>query len=144
MKSLFLLCLFGLSLQGFAQISVRVEVSADTVAPGEMVQLMYTIENGDGRFEPPDLTGVPVISGPNTSSSFLIENGRKSTSQTYSYILRPEMKGKISVPPAAFQTPEDKIMIDPIEITVQDAKDRHRPSPAETKTTGTTREKRKF
>jgi hypothetical protein len=76
----FILSIFGyVCLQ--AQPSIKVEVSADTIPVGEIVEVTYTIENGDGEFEAPDFNGLPVISGPNTSSSFVYQNGKMSSSQ---------------------------------------------------------------
>jgi hypothetical protein len=72
-----------------AQPSIKVEVSADTIPVGEIVEVTYTIENGDGEFEAPDFNGLPVISGPNTSSSFVYQNGKMSSSQSYTYLFRP-------------------------------------------------------
>lgn len=37
-----------------AQATLKVEVSADTVKPGELVKVEYTIENGEGKFTGPD------------------------------------------------------------------------------------------
>src|SRR5688500_19840364 len=87
-----LICVAGLMT---AQVSIKVEVSADTIAAGETVEVIYSIDNGEGRFEPPDLTGLPLISGPNTSSSFMIQNGKKSSSQSYTYIFKPMEEGEI-------------------------------------------------
>ena len=85
-----------------AQATIKVEVSSDTVRVGEVVELKYTFENGEGQFTPPDMSGLPIISGPNVSSSFMIVNGKKSSSQSYTYIFRPDAEGEIIVPKSSY------------------------------------------
>lgn len=144
MKTLITFCFCGLTVLLMAQPTVKVEVSADIISPGELVEVTYTIENGDGRFEAPDLKNVPVVSGPNTSSSFMIANGKKSSSQSYSYILRPVDEGKIVIPEAYFRDGENSLKIDPVEIEV--LKDAHKlpTEPPVNKSIKQTREKKKF
>ncbi|MEP6794202.1 MAG: BatD family protein [Saprospiraceae bacterium] len=127
-----------------AQPTVKVEVSADTINPGAFVEVMYTIENGEGRFEAPDLKNVPVVSGPNTSSSFMIANGKKSSSQSYSYILQPVDEGKIVIPEAYFRDGENSLKIDPVEIVVLNNTRQPPVEPPVNKSTKPTREKKKF
>ncbi|HZV68873.1 MAG TPA: BatD family protein [Saprospiraceae bacterium] len=127
-----------------AQPVVKVEVSADTINPGELVEVTYTIENGDGRFEAPELKNMPVVSGPNTSSSFMISNGKKSSSQSYSYILRAVEEGKIIIPEAAFQDGDRRLKIDPVEIIVLKHSNRPSVPPPPDKPTKPIREKKKF
>ena len=127
-----------------AQPVVKVEVSADTINPGELVEVTYTIENGEGRFEAPDLKNVPVVSGPNTSSSFMISNGKKSSSQSYSYILRAGEEGKIVIPEAGFRDGDHRLKIDPVEIIVLQHVNRPAVPPPPVTPTKPIREKRKF
>ena len=137
----FFLCLTTLLM---GQPTVKVEVSADTINPGELVEVTYTIENGEGRFEAPDFQNLPVVSGPNTSSSFMFQNGKKSSSQSYSFILKPVEEGKIVIPSAYFREKDHDLKIDPVEIVVLIHAKKTVPSPPETKSTKQTREKRKF
>jgi hypothetical protein len=126
-----------------AQPSVKVELSADTVMMGELVELTYTIENGQGKFTQPDLTGLPIVSGPNSSTSMVYENGKMSTSQSYSYILRPERTGQLVIPPTTYVTGADTITLQPLTVVV----DKYFPvePPGQSKTTnGVVREKKKF
>ena len=102
----------------YSQPTVKVEVSADTINPGQLVEIIYTIENGEGKFEAPDLGVLPVVSGPNTSSSFMIQNGKKSSSQSYSYILQPVEEGVLLIPEAYFREKGHELKIDPVKIIV--------------------------
>lgn len=101
-----------------AQTQFTVEVSADTVGVGQLVEIKYIIENGEGRFEAPDLTNLPVVSGPNTSSSFIFQNGKSQSTITYSYILKPLEPGIIEIPKATYED-ESIMTIDPVIIVVQ-------------------------
>ena len=101
-----------------AQATIKVEVSSDTIRVGEIVEVKYTFENGEGQFTSPDLTGLPLISGPNVSSSFMIVNGKKSSSQTYTYIFRPVEEGQILLPPSTYTENEKQEIIQSVLITV--------------------------
>lgn len=126
-----------------AQPSVKVELSADTVMMGDLVELTYTIENGQGKFKQPDLTGLPIVSGPNSSTSMVYENGKMSTSQSYSYILRPERSGQLVIPSATYVTGADTITLQPLTVVAE----KYFPvePPGQSKTTnGVVREKKRF
>jgi uncharacterized protein (DUF58 family) len=128
----------------FGQPTVKVEVSADTIKPGDLVEVTYTIENGEGRFEAPDFQNLPVVSGPNTSSSFMIQNGKKSSSQSYSYILRGQEEGKIIIPEAFFREGEHELKIDSVQIMVLANTNSIQEKKPDTKSSKATREKKKF
>jgi hypothetical protein len=127
-----------------SQATFKVEVSADTIPPGELVQVTYTIENGEGHFEAPDFRDLPLVSGPNTSSSFMIQNGKKSSSQSYSFILRGESEGKIVIPTATFHNKDHELKIDPVEIVVSSEPDKMLNANQENKSVKASREKKKF
>jgi uncharacterized protein (DUF58 family) len=146
MKLFFISVVFFLALQASAQPSIKVEVSADTVVIGDNVEVTYTIENGEGQFKMPDLKGLPVISGPNSSSSFLYQDGKSTSSQSYSFLLRPLEEGKLIIPMTSYQDKEEKMTIQPVEIIVVAQKDKPVSPKSITQTPAAkpTREKRKF
>jgi len=146
MKYLFFIAALSLSIATDAQPVVKVELSSDTIAAGKTVQVTYTIENGEGNFIMPDMNDLPLISGPNSSSSFMYQNGKMSSNQSYSFTLLGMEPGKLVVPEAAYKTGHEMLSINPVEIIVIDG-DGPSVSPSKSKeTTGskTTREKRKF
>lgn len=146
MKYLFFIAAFSLSFATTAQPVVKVEVSSDTISMGQTVQVTYTIENGEGNFIMPDMNDLPVISGPNSSSSFMYKNGKMSSSQSYSFTLLGMEPGKLVLPEAAYKTGDELLAINPVEIIVI-AGEGQPASPSKSKeTTGSksTREKRKF
>ncbi len=144
MKFFFTIGIFYWTTMLMAQPTVKVEVSADTINPGELVEVTYTIENGEGRFEAPDFRNLPVVSGPNTSSSFMIQNGKKSSSQSYSYILRGEEEGKIVIPEAYFREKDHDMKIDSVAIVVLTHSNKSPGPQPDIKSSKVTREKKKF
>lgn len=125
---------------------IKVEVSSDTIAPGEVVEVTYTIENGEGKFNMPDLTGLPVVSGPNSSSSFMYQNGKMSSFQSYSFSLLPREEGVLTVPNTTYVSKTESLTIQPVIIVVGPGSSK--PSTVkvvpESSSSKSTREKRKF
>lgn len=118
MRILFFTCMLMMPGWMMAQPSIKVEVSADTVSPGEMVKISYTIEDGEGLFDGPDMYGLPLVSGPNTSSSVMIKNGKRKTSITYSYILMSSREALIEIPKAVYKTEDEELIFEPVRIAV--------------------------
>jgi hypothetical protein len=118
MKFIITFILAGIAQIVFSQAAIKVEVSADTVSPGELVKVTYTIENGEGKFNAPEISGLPLVSGPNISSSFMIQNGQKSSSQSYTYVFMPDQEGDIIIPEASYQENGENQSIEPVRITV--------------------------
>jgi acetaldehyde dehydrogenase (acetylating) len=129
-----------------AQPMVKVDVSSDTVALGETIEVTYTIENGEGKFIMPDMKDLPLISGPNSSSSYMYQNGKMSSTQSYSFVLLATEAGKLVVPGTIYQTGKDKLTINPVEIIVlgEDGKAAAPKNKAEESKIKATREKKKF
>ena len=144
MKFLFTIGIVSLTTFIMGQPTVKVEVSADTIKPGDLVEVTYTIENGEGRFEAPDFQNLPLVSGPNTSSSFMIQNGKKSSSQSYSYIFRGQGEGKIVIPEAFFNDGGNELKIDSVQIIVMVNSDSDKAKQSEIKSLKATHEKKKF
>lgn len=139
--------LLWLSIMAFGQQPVvKVEVSSDTISIGELVEVTYTIENGEGKLLMPDISNLPVIRGPNTSSSFMYQNGKMSSNQSYSFTLMAMEAGTLVIPAATYQTGEEKLTINPVEVVVLATPGAPSSSkPATGKSSSTiTREKRKF
>jgi len=135
---------FGFHLR--AQPLVKVEVSSDTIAVGEVVEVTYTIENAEGKFNMPDLNGLPIVSGPNSSSSFMYQNGKMSSFQSYSFSLLASEEGLILIPKTTYVVDDKRTTIEPVTIVVGNgtSKSSSGKTTVETPSSKTTREKRKF
>jgi BatD DUF11 like domain len=146
MKHLLFIPMMLLTIAMHAQPMVKVDVHPDTVAIGGTVEVTYTIENGEGKFLMPDMRDLPLISGPNSSSSYMYQNGKMSSTQSYSFVLLATEPGKIKIPGTTYQTGKDKLDIKPVEIIVlgEGEKPGSRKNKSDDTTSKTTREKRKF
>ena len=125
---------------------VKVEVSSDTIAVGELVEVTYAIENAEGQFNMPDLKGLPIVSGPNSSSSFMYQNGKMSSYQSYSFSLLASEEGILLIPKTTYVVDKEITSIEPVTIVVGNGATKSLPgkTPAETPSSRSTREKRKF
>ncbi len=131
-------------LAAYAQPSVTVNVSADTVRPGEIIEITYTVENGQGRLALPDMSGLPVVSGPNSSSSFIYQGGVTRSTQSYSFQLLAREEGKIEIPATKYTDKDQVLEIKGVTITVS-ANGAKSTSPSTSATPPPVqREKRKF
>lgn len=121
MKQLIIyLCIFCLGVgSGICQEDgFYLELSSDTILAGNVVQVSFHANNVSGQFEAPDMVGMNVISGPNTSSSMAMMNGKVTQNASYSYTLLLEDIGEIIIPPAFFVTNEGTLETEPTSIII--------------------------
>lgn len=131
----YLTILFGLIITTVSaqDPSLLVEISSDTILMGNYVQLKYTIENAQGKFEMPELDGMRVVSGPNTSTSMSMINGKVTQSASYAVFLEPIDVGTSTVGPVYIETEQGTLETQPISIVVADNPDGLQMSPYELK-----------
>ena len=127
MKKLFMLAAsFMISLVAFSQQEAKltVEVSNDSILLGNYIEVKFTIENaGVTNFEAPNFDGFNIVSGPNQSSSMMINNGQVTQSVAYSYYIEPLAIGNYFIQPAFVDTDEGALESIPLEILVVDNPD---------------------
>ncbi len=133
-----------IGLAAYAQPSVTVNVSADTVRPGEIIEVTYTVENGQGRLALPDMSGLPVVSGPNSSSSFIYQGGVTRSTQSYSFQLLAREEGTIEIPATKYTDKDQVLDIKGVTITVSAGGGKSKPSSKSAAPPPVQREKRKF
>ena len=115
------MAMLSLSILRAQQDDVRftVEVSTDSLLMDNMLQVRFTLENGQGQdFQAPYFTGFNVVSGPNYSSSVSIVNGRTSQTLTYTFQLMPQKIGNYYIEPASIKVGNDYLETAPIEVIV--------------------------
>ena len=117
MKNFFLLILLSSTLFSFGQ-SFEGSVNRDTVLLGNTFTLRYYAEQLDGQFQPPELSNLNVISGPNSSMSVNIINGQASRKISYTITVLPDDVGQIEVDPALLMTEDSTYMSFPFIIEV--------------------------
>ena len=133
-----------ISLAALAQPSVTVNVSADTVRPGEIIEVTYTVENGQGRLALPDMNGLPVVSGPNSSSSFIYQGGVTRSTQSYSFQLLAREEGTIEIPATTYTDKDQVLDIKGLTIMVTASGGKAKTPSKSTTPPPVQREKRKF
>jgi hypothetical protein len=100
-----------------ADVQVRARVDRTSVAPGESLQLMVTINGGDGSVNVDAITDFKVLSrGTSTNVQFI--NGRTSREVTYNYTLIPNRKGTLTIPALTVSVGDRYLLTDPIRISV--------------------------
>lgn len=115
------LALLSLSMLRAQQSEVRftVEVNTDSLLMGNMLQVRFILENGQGQdFQAPYFNGFSVVSGPNYASSMSMVNGRTTQRLTYTFHLMPEDIGNYYIEPASIKVGDQYLETAPIEITV--------------------------
>ncbi len=93
-------------------------LSNDTILAGNVLQVSFIANNVSGQFDAPDLEGLNVVSGPNTSSSMSMINGTVAQHASYSYGIYIENIGEVIIPPAFFVTKEGTLETEPTSVIV--------------------------
>lgn len=94
------------------------KINSDTILAGNVLQVSFVANNVSGQFEAPDMEGLNVVSGPNTSTSMSMVNGTVTQHSTYSYGIYMEDIGEVIIPPAYFVTSEGTLETEPTHIIV--------------------------
>ena len=104
--------------------SVRFEASTDArqILLGDYLQVTFSLHNADGSdFRPPSFDNCQVLAGPGSSVQTTIINGQISKTIAYTYTLRPERKGKLTIGPASIVAGGRQLRSKPLDITVLEA-----------------------
>lgn len=120
---IFCLSLTALATQGQKNPFIA-KLSQDTVLLGNAFVLTFTLNNVAGDyFEPPHFSDFRVVSGPNQSAFFSMNNGEVLQSISYSFHLEPLKTGHHFIPPAYIHTEEKTFETSPLEVVVVDNPD---------------------
>jgi tetrahydromethanopterin S-methyltransferase subunit F len=90
-----------LGMFGYSQTNFISNVNRNKVGLNEQFTLTFTLNDRGEQFRPPNLSNFSIISGPSTSSSTSIINGKMTRENTYSYKLRANKKGIFTIGPAS-------------------------------------------
>ncbi len=121
MKQLFnhilILVLFPITLT--AQIQFTASVDTKQVPVGDVFEIKFTLENGQGsNFHPPAFGDFNVISGPNRMNSMTIVNGSSRSSETFSYVLQAKREGSFTLGSASMDIKGKTYTTNPLSIFV--------------------------
>ncbi|HXH17903.1 MAG TPA: BatD family protein [Chitinophagales bacterium] len=103
----------------FPQGSFTASVDKRKVSINSTLQVTFTLENADGKnFRPPSFADFSVLSGPNQSTSMQFINGSMSRSVSYSYFLKPNKEGMLTIEPATIVVGGKTISSNPVTVEV--------------------------
>lgn len=97
---------------------ISVKVTADTLLLGNICEITFSAYNFGSKFEAPDFSEVPVISGPNVASNMQFINGHMTQSQSYTYVVKPEETGVFFIGAAYFESQDTTYETPPFEMIV--------------------------
>jgi len=101
----------------------NVSVNSTQVAIGETLQVEFSISNSQAsNFIPPDFKYFKVLGAPMRGSRTSNVNGRVSTSESWTYNIKPEKTGKFWIQPASINLNGTKVFTKRIQIEVLRAK----------------------
>jgi len=110
-----------------AQASFEANVNSEQVPLNDVIQVEFTMNSDGDNFRPPNFEGFSVVGGPNSSVSYAWVNGKKSFKKSFSFLLQPKRKGKITIGKASIQIEGQTYTTNPMTITVTDAVERQDP-----------------
>lgn len=102
----------------FAQVTLSVDISADTIGIEDAVKVTYTLSGAQEKIEVLPWEGLHQVAGPNVSSSFSYVNGVSSQSYSESYILVPSGSGEFYIPPASVMIDGEALETEPLTLYV--------------------------
>jgi len=102
----------------FAQPTLTVSISADTIGMEDAVKVTYKLTDAQERIEILPWEGLQQVAGPNVSSSFSFVNGASSQEYSESYILVPTVEGSIYIPSASVMIDGEPLETEPLELFV--------------------------
>lgn len=114
-----LIIAFGCVIAHAQDVKLSIEMSSDTLLIGNYFELKYEIENASAsEFEAPNLNGIGIVNGPNTSTRMSFVNGKMSQSASFTYYIEPQEIGSFTIPPAFLVLEDNTMETPPIDIIV--------------------------
>lgn len=122
MNKIYFYILFLITTLTFAQdVKFEAKISKSTLGLNEKLQVSFSINQDADNFERPDFDGFKVVGGPFQSTNFSWVNGVKSFNRSYSYVLQPRQKGKLTIKSATIEYDGETYKTQPIKVKVTDA-----------------------
>ncbi|TNE34660.1 protein BatD [bacterium] len=93
-------------------------VSANPVVQGEPFRVQFSVNTDASNFRPPSFDGFEVLNGPSQSSSMQIINGQYSQSLSFTYVLKANSVGTLTIQPASIQVNGKRVRSNSIDLRV--------------------------
>lgn len=108
-----------LCLGSFAQARFYTEVNKNKLSMSENLVVKFTLENANTRsFAPPDFDGFTVVGGPQQMQSHQWVNGVSSSSLSWTYYLRANKEGTLTIGSASVQDGSNILKSNVVKIEV--------------------------
>lgn len=131
MKNLILTTIFLFSTAYTFGQEAKVTTDKEEYKFDEIIELTFELNAKSDSIDIPDLENFKIISGPNKSSTFSIQNGVTTESETRTYRVRPLESGRLKInSPTFFKDGKEikgksiKIKIDPSNLTDEELKEK--------------------
>nr|WP_042291199.1 BatD family protein [Nonlabens ulvanivorans] len=124
MRHLIIFCLLLITgWSSMAQVEFTATPTRDRIAINERVRVEFKMNVAGDNFTPPNFEGFQVVSGPIQSFSQQWVNGKSSMSKSYSYILKPNKTGKVTIKQAIMEFEGAEYKTVPFQIAINGAVD---------------------
>jgi len=98
------------------------KVSKAKLGLNERFRIQFSIDKqGVDGFKPPSFTNFKVVAGPMQSTNFQYINGKQTFSKSFTYTIKPKVKGKFTIQPATATFKGKTIQSNTVNITVNNA-----------------------
>ena len=103
----------------FSQVSFEAITDAREIFEGNYIEVKFTLKNANGKnFQLPPLGDFEILSGPSTSVSTTIINGRRSQERSYTYLFSPQKIGTLVIGSATIEVDNEILKTKPISVKV--------------------------
>jgi hypothetical protein len=104
-----------------AQARFTTQVNPNPVTEGQRFQISYTLNTEGRNFVPPSFgNDIQILSGPSTSSSTSIVNGRMSRQVSYTYLAVANKTGRFTIPGANISVGSERVKSEDVVILVME------------------------
>lgn len=121
MKHLLFLFTFLLSLAGFSQVKFEAKVSKERLGINERLRVDFEMDEDGDNFKRPEFEDFRIVGGPNQSISNSWINGKRSFSKTYTYVLAPLKRGRLTIGQATIEINGKVYKTSPVDVEVTEA-----------------------
>lgn len=103
----------------FSQVSFEATTDAREIFEGNYIEVKFTLKNASGKdFQLPSLQDFEILSGPSTSVSTTIINGRRSQERSFTYLFSPKKSGTLVIGSATIEVDNQILKTQPITVKV--------------------------
>lgn len=120
-KRILLFVFFVLATLANAQVTFEADVSKKQLGLNERLRVEFKVNQDGDNFVPPSFNGFRVTTGPIQSIRSNYINGKRSFEKSFTFVLSPTEKGKVTIGQAEIEVDRNIYKTSPIEIEVTEA-----------------------